>query len=159
MSETTIYFLIILNLVIIVGLTAYILRKLQHQKQKRKEAEQKLEKMAMEVSQRRQHIVESLQVIGQAILNGEIPLTEAGIRCKVLLDNLDVQLGQTEPYIVFNEVFERSKHIPRLEAWKALKGPQKLKYMDEMESLESDYEQQIIEAAKALKEHDFTRYN
>lgn len=159
MSETTIYFLIALNLIIIIGLSVYIWRKLQYQQRKRKEAEEKLANMAEEVRQHREHLIESLQVIGQAILNGEIPLTEAGIRCKVLLDNLDAQLGQSDTYIVFNEVFERSKHIPRLEAWKALKGPEKLKFMDEMEQLENEFEKQMKAAAQALIKQDFSRYH
>ncbi|MBR9869427.1 MAG: DUF2489 domain-containing protein [Oceanospirillales bacterium] len=159
MSETTLYILIVVNLLIVIGLGIYILRLVRQQKQKRIDAELKLQKIAAEVRDHRLHIIESLQVISRAILNEEIPLTEAGIRCKVLLDNLDPQLAQSEAYIVFNEVFEQSKHIPRMEAWKKLKGPEKLEYIAQMETLENDYSDQVISAAKCLLVQDFNRYH
>lgn len=159
MSETMVYILIAVNLVVVIGLVAYILRVLRQQKEKRIDAERKLQKIAAEVREHRLYMIESLQVIGRAILNEEIPLTEASIRCKVLLDNLDPQLAQSDVYIVFNEVFEQSKHIPRLEAWKNLKGPEKLEYIAHMESLESDYSHKINSAAKSLLSQDFNRYH
>nr|WP_320136157.1 DUF2489 domain-containing protein [uncultured Amphritea sp.] len=159
MSDTTLYILIAVNLIIVAGLVVYIVRLLQQQKQKRLEAEVKLQKMAAEVSQHRLHLIESLQVISRAILNEEIPLTEASIRCKVLLDNLDPLLAQSETYIVFNEIFEQTKHIPRLAAWKALKGPEKLEFTAHMETLESDYNDQVVTAARSLLAQDFNRYH
>ena len=159
MSETLIYSLIVLNLVIIAGLGMYVYRLLKAEKLKREEAQEKADRFAQELADRRLHIIESLQVIGKAVLNGEIPLTEASIRCKVLLDNLDPQLANNETYSVFNAMYEGSKHIPRLEAWKALKGPEKLKYMDEMEALEARYTDDIKVAAKALTEENFNRYH
>lgn len=159
MSETMIYSLIVLNLVIITGLSVFVYRLLKVERAKRKEAQDKADRFAREFSERRLHIIESLQVIGQAVLNGEIPLTEASIRCKVLLDNLDPQLANNETYSVFNAVYEQTKHIPRLEAWKALKGPQKLKYMDEMEALEARYTEDIKAAAQALTQENFNRYH
>ncbi|MDO6565221.1 DUF2489 domain-containing protein [Amphritea sp. 1_MG-2023] len=159
MSETTLYSLIVINLLIVIGLIAYIVRLLKQQQQKRVENELKIQGIAADVSKHRLHLIESLQVISRAILNEEIPLTEASIRCKVLLDNLDPQLAQSEAYIVFNEVFEQSKHIPRLEAWKALKGPEKLEFIAHMETLESDYNDRLVNAAKCLLAQDFNRYH
>ena len=159
MSDTTLYILIAVNLIIVAGLVVYIVRLLQQQKQKRLEAGVKLQKMAAEVSQHRLHLIESLQVISRAILNEEIPLTEASIRCKVLLDNLDPLLAQSETYIVFNEIFEQTKHIPRLAAWKALKSPEKLEFTAHMEALESDYNDQVVTAARSLLAQDFNRYH
>ncbi|RTE66741.1 DUF2489 domain-containing protein [Amphritea opalescens] len=159
MSETTLYILIAINLIIVAGLATYILRLLKQQKQKRLDAEVKLQKIAAEVSKHRLHLIESLQVISRAILNEDIPLTEASIRCKVLLDNLDPVLAQSETYLVFNEVFEQTKHIPRLTAWKALKGPEKLEFMAHMEALESDYNDQLVTAARSLLAQDFNRYH
>jgi len=159
MSEATVYFLIALNVLIILGLSAYIYRFYQNHKNKKTEAEKKLKALAEEMQQRRLHIIESLQVISQAVANGEAPLTEASIRCKVLLDNLDPQLGQSEAYIVFNEVYELSKHIPKLDGWKALKGPEKLKFMAEIEQIEADYGPRIKKASAALREQDFNHYH
>ncbi|WP_299195710.1 DUF2489 domain-containing protein [uncultured Amphritea sp.] len=159
MSESTLYILIAVNLFIVVGLMFFILRLLGRQKQRRLDAEEKLKKIAAEVSEHRRYIIESLQVIGRAILNEEIPLTEASIRCKVLLDNLDPQLAQSDAYIVFNEVFEQSKHIPRMEAWKKLRGPEKLEYIAHMEALESDYSHKVNSAAECLLAQDFNHYH
>lgn len=159
MSDTTLYILIVINLLIIAGLVGYIVMLLKKQKQKRLENERKLQKIAADVSKHRLHLIESLQVISRAILNEEIPLTEASIRCKVLLDNLDPQLAQSEAYVVFNEVFEQSKHIPRLEAWKQLKGPEKLDFIAHMEALESSYNDQVVTAARSLLAEDFNRYH
>jgi len=159
MSETTIYILIAVNLIIVVGLSVYILRLLRQQKEKREIEENKLKEVAEEVRKHRLYLVESLQVIGLSIMNNEIPLTEACIRCKVLLDNLDPQLGQSDAYIVFNEVYELSKHIPKLEAWKSLKGIEKAKYMNEMDKLEVEYSERVHAAAAALSTQDFNHYH
>lgn len=159
MSDAVIYSLIALNLVIIAGLSAYVYRLLSAAKLRRLEAQQKADNFAREFAERRAHIIESLQVIGQAVINGEIPLTEASIRCKVLLDNLDPQLANNDTYGVFNAVYEATQHIPRLEAWKALKGPEKARLMSEMETLEARYHDDIQVAAKALTAENFSRYH
>lgn len=159
MSDTTIYILIAVNLIIVAGLSVYILRLMRQQKEKRQIEEDKLKEVAEEVRKHRLYLVESLQVIGQSIINSEIPLIEACIRCKVLLDNLDPQLGQSDAYIVFNEVYELSKHIPKLEAWKSLKGIEKAKHMKEMDKLEAEYGERIHAAAAALGTQDFNHYH
>lgn len=159
MSDTTIYSLIIVNLLVVTGLSIFIWRLLSKQKAKRVEAERKLQEIAAEVREHRLYLIESLQVIAKSVINGEIPLVEASIRCKVLLDNLDPLLAQNEGLVVFNEVFEQSNHIPRMEAWKKLKGPQKLKYMGLIETLEAQYKSQIHSAAKNLLAQDLSRYH
>lgn len=158
MSETTVYLLIAVNLFIVAGLAVYIFGLLRRQKLQRQAADDKLKTVAEEVRKHRLYLIESLQVIGGSIINGEIPLTEASIRCKVLLDNLDPQLGQSDAYIVFNEVYEQSKHIPKLEAWKMLKSIEKAKHMQVMEQLETDYSERIRAAAEALRLQDFNHY-
>ena len=159
MSDTTIYSLIVVNLIVVAGLSVFIWRLLSKQKAKRVEADRKLQEIAAEVRKHRLYLIESLQVISKSVINGEIPLVEACIRCKVLLDNLDPLLGQTEGFLVFNEVFEQSNHIPRMEAWKKLKGPQKLEYTGLIERLETQYKNQIHSAAKNLLAQDLSRYH
>ena len=57
MSETTLYILIALNLLIVIGLDSYIVRLLQQQKQKRLETERKLQSIAADVSKHRLHLI------------------------------------------------------------------------------------------------------
>lgn len=159
MSDVTVYSLILVNLLVVAGLSVYIWRLLLKQKKKRLEAEQKLQEIAAEVREHRLYLIESLQVIAQSVINGEIPLVEACIRCKVLLDNLDPMLAQNEDFLVFNEVFEQSNHIPRMEAWKKLKGPQKVEFMGLIDQLEGKYEEAIHLAAKSLLAQDLKRYH
>lgn len=159
MSDTTIYSLIVVNLLVVTGLSVFIWRLLSKQKAKRVEADRQLQAVAAEVRKHRLYLIESLQVIAKSVINGEIPLVEACIRCKVLLDNLDPLLGQTEGFLVFNEVFEQSNHIPRLEAWKKLKGPQKVEFMALIDTLEAQYKNQIHSAAQSLLAQDLSRYH
>ena len=159
MSDTTIYSLIIVNLFVVTGLSIFIWRLLSKQKAKRVEAELKLKEIAAEVREHRLYLIESLQVIARSVINGEIPLVEASIRCKVLLDNLDPLLAQGEGLLVFNEVFEQSHHIPRMKAWKKLKGPQKRKYLSLIDTLETQYKSQINSAAKNLLALDLSRFH
>ena len=159
MSQTTLYILITINLVIICGLLVYLYRLLKAQKLKKIKAAEQLEELAKQAKNQRMYLIQSLQVIAQSLVNSEIPLTEGCIRCKVLIDNLDSQLGQNEPFTVFNEVYEQSKHIPKLDAWKQLKTKDKLKYMDEMDTLETQYRDAIMVAAEGLKRYQFDRYH
>ncbi|MEH6577308.1 MAG: DUF2489 domain-containing protein [Amphritea sp.] len=159
MSQTTLYILITINLVIISGLLVYLYRFVKAQKLKKTKAAEQLEELAKQAKEQRLYLIESLQVIAQCLMNSEIPLTEGCIRCKVLIDNLDSQLGQSGPFTVFNEVYEQSKHIPKLDAWKQLKTKDKLKYMDEMDKLEAQYRDAIMVAAEGLKRYQFDRYH
>ncbi|BBB27627.1 DUF2489 domain-containing protein [Amphritea japonica] len=159
MSDATVYSLIVVNLLVVAGLSVYIWRLLLKQKTRRLDAERKLQEIAAEVREHRLYLIESLQVIAQSVINGEIPLVEACIRCKVLLDNLDPILGQREDLLVFNEVFQQSNHIPRMEAWKKLKGPQKVEFMGLIDQLEAKYKDSIHHAAKSLLAQDLSLYH
>ncbi len=159
MSQSTLYLLIFINLVIIAGLMMYLYQFFKKQRVRKEQAAQQLQVLAEKVKEQREYLIDSLRVIAQSLVNAEIPLTEGCIRCKVLLDNLDPQLGQSEQFIVFNEVYEKSKHIPKLEAWKKLKTREKLKYIAEMDELEARHRQAILLAATALRGYRFDRYH
>ena len=159
MSETVVYGLIVLGLVVSAGSLWFILRMLGQQKTQRDENQRRLEAVAAKAQEHRAYLVESLQVIAQTLMNEEMSVVEGSIRCRMLLDNLDPQLCLHEDFSVFSEVYEKTRHIPRLKEWQALKTKQKLPHMQLMDDVESTHKEAILMAAGKLRQHPFDRYH
>ncbi len=159
MSETVVYGLIVVGLAVSAAALWFIVRLLRQQKAQKDENQRRLEEVAVKAQEHRAYLVESLQVIAQTLMNDEMSVVEGSIRCRMLLDNLDPQLRQHEDFAVFSEVYEKTRHIPRLKEWKALKTKQKLPHMQLMDKVESEHKDAILAAAGKLRQHPFGRYH
>lgn len=159
MSETVVYGLIVVGLAVSAGALWFIVRLLGEQKARKEENQRRLEEVARKAQEHRAYLVESLQVIAQTLMNDEMSVIEGSIRCRMLLDNLDPQLCRHDDFVVFSEVYEKTRHIPRLKEWKALKTKQKLPHMQLMDEVENEHKEAILTAAGKLRQHPFDRYH
>lgn len=159
MSEAVTHGLIFIGLLVIAGLVWFILRLLRIQREEREENQRRLEEVSRKAQEHRAYLVESLQVIAQTLMNQEMSVVEGSIRCRMLLDNLDPQLCMHADFSVFSEVYEKTRHIPRLAEWKALKTKQKLPHMQLMDDVESEHKEAVLKAAERLRVHPFDRYH
>ncbi|HSG04536.1 MAG TPA: DUF2489 domain-containing protein [Marinobacterium sp.] len=151
MSTELTYTLILGGVAIIVALGLLIYKQLNVARAQREANEERLAKHAAEAQKHRDYLLESSKVIANAILNDDkITLTEGCIRLKVMLDNLDPQLHQHPHYGVFEEVYNRTSHIPILTDWRELERQQQRAFEKEMRAIERDCENRINEAAKRL---------
>ena len=93
--------------VVILGLYAlYLWRQvwLQQKQQQQQLAKNKQDQIKKE-QDHQQYLIKSIAVISQSAVNGELNCSEACIRLKVLLDNLDVDEQKKAPFLFFDEIY------------------------------------------------------
>lgn len=151
MSSELTYILILVGIAIIIALAVLIYKQLRAARVQREADAARLAKHAAEAQKNRDYLLESSKAIANAILHDDkITLTEGCIRLKVMIDNLDPQLHQHPDYGVFEEVYNRTSHIPILTDWRQLERKQQRAFEKEMREIERDCETRINEAVKRL---------
>ncbi len=146
---TTLYIVLIVLAVLIIGSLAYWALSLT------KKVKQQEEEILKTVNDKHDHITESIRVISSAYGDNQIELIEASIRLKVLLDNLPLSEKEKEPYTVFSVIYDKVAHIPTHENWKALDKNTKRQFEKDMKVLEQDYEDLFASSVEQLKRQKF----
>jgi len=145
------YTLILIGIAIIIALVALIYKQLRAAAAQREADKERLAKHAAEAQKNRDYLLESSKAIANAILHDDkIALTEGCIRLKVMIDNLDPQLHQHPDYGVFEEVYNRTSHIPILTDWRQLERKQQRAFEKEMREIERECRARINTAVKRL---------
>ncbi|MFL1466509.1 DUF2489 domain-containing protein [Marinobacter sp. DUT-3] len=143
--------LIITGLVAIALLSAFIVRQARLLKKNRKSND----KNRAFRSQRRQSMVESIQVIAQAVEEDQVEYSEACLRLKGLLDHVAPELLEQSPFRVFQEVYEQIQHMPTHRARQATDTRFIEKMDKERLAVEEKHADAIRRAATALRHHTF----
>ncbi len=147
--------LIVIGLLVIASLTWLISKQLQARRQTREDHQRVLDEVRAKAQQQRDYLIESVKVISSAVGDGQCELTEGCIRLKKLLDHLAPHLHQHEQFAIINQMYEATKHMPIMDAWKQLKIKQRFEYTREREALEQQHGEAILIAAKALSHYRF----
>lgn len=138
-------------LLLVVGLSVYAF-SLQRQVWAReavlKAQEEALEKEGQE---QRVRINRSIQIIAEGAIEGQLSLTEASIRIKVLLDSLALENSIPGQYQAFYELALATDHIPILEAWKALSTKEQREFDKQRLRLEQQHGDAVLDASKRIK--------
>lgn len=117
---------------------------------RKKRAAQQEAELAAKIAKKREEAANSLRFIAQSYLAEQVELAEAGIRISKLLDFLAVNEAQRAQYRVFDEVHQRLKHIPILQAWKDLPKKEKRSHMKLINEVENEFKDFAVDAAKTL---------
>lgn len=158
MSTEVTYTLILVGIAIIIALALLIYKQLRLAREQRQADQERLAKHAAEAQKNRDYLMESSKAIANAILHDDkITLTEGCIRLKVMIDNLDPQLHQHPQYGVFEEVYNRTSHIPILSDWRGLERKQQRAFEKEMREIERECESRIHDAVKRLLQDPILR--
>ncbi|EQA10299.1 hypothetical protein HPS8415995_0526 [Glaesserella parasuis 84-15995] len=127
------FFLIILAILIVLSMAGYAISlwlKLKKQKKQLKEAQ----------LNRYRSIIESIDVIGRAMLAEQCGFSEGVLRLKPLLDVLGKKLSQ---YPAMWALYQVVESMPILEARKELKRNERMRLDLERESKEAELSEQI----------------
>lgn len=143
--------LIITGLIAIALLSAFIVRQARLLKKNRKSND----KNRAFRSQRRQSMVESIQVIAQAVEEDQVEYSEACLRLKGLLDHVAPELLEQSPFQVFQEVYNQIQHMPTHRARQATETRFIEKMDKERLAIEEKHADAIRRAATALRHHAF----
>ncbi|MGH1371600.1 MAG: DUF2489 domain-containing protein [Cellvibrionaceae bacterium] len=137
-----------LVIVVLAVIAGYYLLQLRRLREKQKA---QLEAVAQAGVEQRLRVNKSIQIINQSLIEGQMTITEGAIRTKVLLDGLSVTDAVRDEFSAFYELAAATDHIPILEAWKALSTKQKLKLDSERETLEAQYRDAVLDAARRIQ--------
>lgn len=143
--------LIVAGLLAIAALSAFIMRQAKLLRQSR----QRNDKNQAFREQRRQSMVESIQVIAMAVEEDQVEYSEACLRLQGLLDHVAPELLEQPPYRVFREVSDQLQHMPTHRARQATETRFIEKMDRERLALEARHADAIRRAATALRQHTF----
>jgi hypothetical protein len=101
----------------------------------------------------RKHIINSIRVLARCIIADQVEFSEACIRIKVLIDALAPEMHQDPDYLIFNEIYESTAHMPTHEARKEVDRRFLFKLDKQRWELEAINETNIRKAAEKLLKH------
>lgn len=143
--------LIIVGLLAIAALTGFIVRQSRLLKQGRLRDDKNRAFRA----DRRQSMVESIQVIAMAVEENQVEYSEACLRLRGLLDHVAPDLLEQAPYRIFREVSDQLQHMPTHRARQAT-DTRFIEKMDrERLAIEQQHADAIRRGATALRHHPF----
>ncbi|RMF14836.1 MAG: DUF2489 domain-containing protein [Gammaproteobacteria bacterium] len=93
---------------------------------------------------------ESIQVIAQCMLTGQVELSEGCLRIKVLLDHLSPDWAQDERLVIFETVYEQLKDFPTHSARKAQTKQETFRQDKQRWKIEDDNKEALLSAARVL---------
>lgn len=158
MSPTLIYTLIAVGLAAVLLLSLQIRRQLQRQRERVAAEQAQAEQVKQQAEAHRRYLADSVRLVASAVLHDEkMTLTEGCIRLKVLLDNLAPHLLQHQDFSIIERVYEATRHIPFLEAWKALSKVEQARYQLQMVQVEAEHLDAVQQAMRKLQEYPLER--
>lgn len=146
MDAGTLWALVILGILtsaILVFVIARQLRTLGHIKSKRASIQKRKNESQLDLR-------ESLVVLSSSVLDGQVEVSEACMRIKILLDHFDPDIHTQEPFDVFNKVYERLEKMPRFGERKGVDKRVLAKLDQTRYRVEAQYEAEVFDAASAL---------
>lgn len=105
--------------------------------------------------QRRDSMIESIQVLAMAVEQDQIEYSEACLRIKGLLDHVAPELLEQTPYRIFQEMYDRIQHMPTHQARQDTDSKFVQKMDKERFGLEQKHADSIRRAATAIRHHRF----
>ncbi|MGI0119377.1 DUF2489 domain-containing protein [Zooshikella sp. RANM57] len=105
--------------------------------------------------QHRDFLISSIRLIAAAVVNEQVNLSEACIRLRFLLENIDENILKQADFAVIDTMYLATKDMPTHDERHSLR-PNKLNALDkERLELEAQYRQEIMHAAKKLLVYGF----
>lgn len=100
--------------------------------------------------ERNTRLAEDIRILARGLVEDQIPLIEAAIRIKVLLDNYSGPRRADLDVQVFADIYDATAHIPTHQAWKDLPLVRRHEHEQLMAELEQQHRGQLQQAARAL---------
>ncbi|WP_404367801.1 DUF2489 domain-containing protein [Marinobacter sp.] len=105
--------------------------------------------------ERRDSMIQSIQVLAMAIEQDQVEYSEACLRIKGLLDHVSPGLLAQSPYRIFQEMHDHLEHMPTHQA----RQDTDVRFVQKMDreryALETEHADSIRRAATAIRHHRF----
>lgn len=136
--------LLIVGVLIVAGLAFYLGQLLSQLHKQRLQQQQALATQQQKQAEHQQYLLDSIVLIGQATLEEQCELSEAGLRIWVLLENLQPELAQACRFPGLFAMYDCVKEMPTHDARKAL-DKKELRRLDHLR------QQTEIDLAESIK--------
>ncbi|MFC0268468.1 DUF2489 domain-containing protein [Kushneria aurantia] len=143
MPEVLALILLVVGIVIVAALTGVAWRQYR-------ELRRRHDASRHEVLKRQQHCIDSLEVIGRAMLAEQMDLVEGCLRSRVIVDHLNPELLREEPFEVIARVSEEADHLHTHQARARLSPAQRMREDGERIELADRYRDRIMRAAQTM---------
>ncbi len=114
------WILLAVGVLIVAGLAFYLGQLLSQLQKQQQQQQQALAEQQRKQAEHQQYLLDSIVLIGQATLEEQCELSEAGLRIWVLLENLQPELAQACRFPGLFAMYDCVKDMPTHDARKAL---------------------------------------
>ncbi len=114
------WILLAVGVLIVAGLAFYLGQLLSQLQKQQQQQQQALAEQQRKQAEHQQYLLDSIVLIGQATLEEQCELSEAGLRIWVLLENLQPELAQACRFPGLFAMYDCVKEMPTHDARKAL---------------------------------------
>lgn len=140
MNSWILYSLALAAVVIIAVLTTIAWRLQRQVRRQEREREEHQAAYDQKTEARRAFVLQSLEIISTNVLEEDLNLTEATIRCKILLDSLELPEAERQSYQVLDQVFEQVQGFDTHQARKDLTPAERHRQDQQREKIELEFE-------------------
>ena len=98
---------------------------------------------------------QSINIIAQSMIDGQMDIVEGAIRLKHLLDALPLSETTRYKFAIFSHVNEKVQHIPTHSAWQQLSRQERFRFEKLLDETSIRYGKHLIDSARELLRHPF----
>lgn len=149
--STPIILLLMAAVIIIVALAVVAWRLQQRVRQQQQHLEEQQALVAQKKADRQAFVLDSLRIIASNVIDEDLNLSEATIRCKVLIDALELDETERQSYDILDVVYEKVQHFDTHQARKDLSKAERDKQDSAREAIENDHQEDLVKCFKRLR--------
>lgn len=138
-----------LAIIVVLAIVAWRLQRQvwqqQRQQQQREQAQQERD------AERTAFVLDSLRILSANVIDENLNLSEATIRCKVLVDALGLSTSERQPYQILETVFEQVQHFDTHGARQALSRRERQRQDEARQAIEGQYQAELLVCFERLR--------
>lgn len=143
MNSVWLYVLLAVG-ILIIGVLAVVAWRLQGKVREQERHRRELqERQDAKTAERTAFVLDSLRILSVNVLEEDLNLSEATLRCKILIDALELPQDERQSYQILDTVFERVQYFDTHQARKDLPEDERRAQDREREAIEAEYEDEL----------------
>ncbi|MEQ3694770.1 MAG: DUF2489 domain-containing protein [Alcanivorax sp.] len=153
---TTFHFVLLITaLLIIAALAGYAWHLLQQVKKVNLAKEKEQAEAELQLRHYQEELVSDIRFVSRSVVQQQCDITEGVLRIQHMITGLDPNAWQLTEITAIREHYDATKHMPILDAYKALKPKQRFELDKQRLQLENDNKLSIEKEFRWLAEYSF----
>ncbi len=159
MSESLLFTLASLALIIIAALSGVAVYYLWQVKKQNEQLKQQQAEQKKAWREKKEELAKDIKFIAQAMVQEQCEITEGCLRIKVLMDHLDTDLQHKPEFKTIQHMFSLTSSMPTHQAYKALSPKERFKLDNQRYRYEDEHRDNVLAEAKQLMQYQFDILN